>query len=1306
MRIYFLLMALSIFTTRDMTSQCNFFVDVPQDITICEPQSINLNGIIYGNYLEFNWTSNQGYYNNQELSPSVFVNQTTTFKLKAYGDPIGNLIVNGDFSQGNFGFTSNYSYQEDVSYSTTELWSEGTYSVTDNPNKVHTYFSACSDHTGGGNMMVVNGAPSYAQVWCQTINVTPNTPYVFQAFATSVEPTNPAILQFSINGNLLGQPFNLQGGTACNWQEFYEIWESGSNTSVNICVTNQNTVASGNDFAIDDIYFGPICNEEKEFTVTISDFDIDIQGSPVLDCLNSHTDITANSYPYNSLFYYNWETDGGIIESNSNSSTITVSASGIYNVTVTDQSGCSREETIQIFDNSIVPDLTILGNPVIDCAHPSTTLSGSSNVSISEYQWQLPDGSAANSSTLEVSTAGIYGLTITSSQGCTTSKEIEVIRDIPNFQYNTSVSQPLTCSIDTTIITLLIDSPISQIQWEGPGIVSQNTSHEQIIVNAPGFYSYTLSLDTECHITDSIEVVLTPPLYDYKLPIPDTITCLLQEIKMAPVSIIGIENIRWMDSDDIISTSDSLDVSIGGTYYFTVTDINGCEKSDSITVIDDLLKPIFSVTVDTIDCVDNLGGFLISYSGDYKFNWTGPGGNSDADNPTFEVDDDYELIVTAENGCRDTVVYFLPSSIDFPIITAEIKAITCGEPEGNISLFSSLPSSFSWSSVHGESGTDSVVSSVKGGVFNVSVTADNGCKSEMTFELPFDTLAPLLGPIDDFTLTCKETEYQPTITSENYDSFSWIGPGLDIQSPIEPIITLPGEFTLTIYGTNGCPSKTTFNVDQNITAPTFSLSASSETLTCAEPEILLTIDSDEDLTYTLNDEAVSHTDFTITEPGTYIVIAINNLGCESSLTQVIDAHFETPDISLNPILLTCAESEVWIKNMGADSDLELFWNSGMDVISTQDSILITENIPITLIAFNEYGCSSTVEAVIHTDFEAPDFVIKGSPEIGCHDEFTSLVIESDHNLTYIWQSENGQKISESRTLDVYEIGNYQVIVTDINNGCTHSDGIEVTKQPSPEVVIFTDADPLCYGEKGQFVWQGTTGGIPPYTLNIAGQEIKENTSFALYPGQYNILVTDINGCTVEDRFSISDARDFYVDAGRDTTIRWGESYTLNPFVSINTDEISDISWSYNQSDILCSQCFQHTISPTVTTTYMITVIDLNGCERTDKVTVRVEFIKGYLAPNIFRPDSRIGNGKFTVYSKEKSIEDILSLRIYDRWGNLIFKTENIPPDNLQYGWDGTFNGRDVQPGVFVWVADIVYKDGSTEVGKGDITVVK
>jgi hypothetical protein len=103
-------------------------------------------------------------------------------------------------------------------------------------------------------------------------------------------------------------------------------------------------------------------------------------------------------------------------------------------------------------------------------------------------------------------------------------------------------------------------------------------------------------------------------------------------------------------------------------------------------------------------------------------------------------------------------------------------------------------------------------------------------------------------------------------------------------------------------------------------------------------------------------------------------------------------------------------------------------------------------------------------------------------------------------------------------------------------------------------------------------------------------------------------------------------------------------------------------------------------TPEFDTEYTITIYDENGCVRTDAVWVRVKFTKGYIAPQIINLNSSSGNNKFTLYGLKSSVKSIKYLRVYDRWGNLVFLKENILPDEPDSGWDGKFYDQDVQPG--------------------------
>ncbi|MDI3321660.1 gliding motility-associated C-terminal domain-containing protein [Pinibacter soli] len=212
-----------------------------------------------------------------------------------------NLIANGDFSQGNTGFTSSYHY-------TSNNVTEGEYYVGSNSYVWNPHTAQCFDHTSGsGNMMLVNGAPTVnVGVWKQTITVTPNTNYVFSAWIESISPNNPAMLQFSINGTQLGNVFQASS-TTCLWQQFYTTWNSGNNTTAVISLINQNNIVQGNDFAIDDISFTGIVPVNEKTLVEVKDCGTPSASftAPDTVCVNTPVNITNTSVLGNS-FYWNF----------------------------------------------------------------------------------------------------------------------------------------------------------------------------------------------------------------------------------------------------------------------------------------------------------------------------------------------------------------------------------------------------------------------------------------------------------------------------------------------------------------------------------------------------------------------------------------------------------------------------------------------------------------------------------------------------------------------------------------------------------------------------------------------------------------------------------------------------------------------------------------------------------------------------------------------------------------------------------------------------------------------------------------
>lgn len=162
-----------------------------------------------------------------------------------------NLIVNGNFSAGNTGFTSQYTYK------TPPATGQGQYYVGANPNSWYSGFPAFFDHTTGtaaGSMLMADAGtvtPSLA-VWSQSVTVKANSTYQFGMWLANIGTQNTAQIQISINGVVQGGIAGASGNG--NWQFFSREWTSGASTLALIELRDTRINANGNDFALDDLH--------------------------------------------------------------------------------------------------------------------------------------------------------------------------------------------------------------------------------------------------------------------------------------------------------------------------------------------------------------------------------------------------------------------------------------------------------------------------------------------------------------------------------------------------------------------------------------------------------------------------------------------------------------------------------------------------------------------------------------------------------------------------------------------------------------------------------------------------------------------------------------------------------------------------------------------------------------------------------------------------------------------------------------------------------------------------------------------
>jgi len=391
---------------RPASAQCAGISGLPDTIEACKYTTLTLSPTITttggATPLDTTWTPATGLSNPNIINPVVTLGTASVkYVLEVPAISATNLVVNGNFSSGNTGFTSSYTVPT-LPYGTWgPLSNPATYAITTNPHLVHTNFAIFSDHTGdvAGLMMVMNGASSASTpVWCQTIPVVPNTDYDFSAWGASCVGDNPAILQFNINGVLMGTPLALPTTTGV-WTPFHAVWNSGSNTTASICIIDQQTAGGGNDFALDDIAFRQVCTVKDSVYIRVANLTPAIQHQLKKGCTADTVQLTALNGAGTAPGSITWFFGDGTTGTGATTSHV-YNTQGIYTIKLLTQKGDCKDSA-QITINTLHPlsasftvddDTVCLGTPVT--VNSTSTVSGPAT-----YLFDFADGFTSSSTT-------------------------------------------------------------------------------------------------------------------------------------------------------------------------------------------------------------------------------------------------------------------------------------------------------------------------------------------------------------------------------------------------------------------------------------------------------------------------------------------------------------------------------------------------------------------------------------------------------------------------------------------------------------------------------------------------------------------------------------------------------------------------------------------------------------------------------------------------------------------------------------------------------------------------------------------
>lgn len=354
----------------------------------------------------------------------------------------------------------------------------------------------------------------------------------------------------------------------------------------------------------------------------------------------------------------------------------------------------------------------------------------------------------------------------------------------------------------------------------------------------------------------------------------------------------------------------------------------------------------------------------------------------------------------------------------------------------------------------------------------------------------------------------------------------------------------------------------------------------------------------------------------------------------------------------------------------------------------------------------EISDGSTCPPVIITNIEycncTPDIqpLISLEGEISCFAAADGILAVTNQNgiAPFSFQWSSGAVGNRAEALAT---GWHYVTMTDGNN-CVSVDSLFLDEPVSISAEI-NHTNLLCYGaDDATITIENITGGAGGYTYSLDyNTSFIENTFYDLPAGAYVATIIDREGCTYTETIEITEPAEILLDLGEDMLLELGDSVEIMPIVS---QAIDTFIWSSSLM-LECPDCWEQIAKPLETMAYNLTVMTNDGCTVSERIVLTVMKERPIFIPNVFSPNGDGVNDIFKIYTGGGA-EMIRQFKVFDRWGALVYEIENLPAGREDFGWNGKLKGRDAVQGVYVYFLEILYKDGSSEVIRGDVSLLR
>ena len=870
---------------------------------------------------------------------------------------------------------------------------------------------------------------------------------------------------------------------------------------------------------------------------------------------------------------------------------------GTYTVVVQDAGGCTVTDVVSIAE----PSMVIVNNTTSGstCGLLNGLINISANGGTSPFQFSIDSGITFQSTaTFSGLASGNYQLLVQDANGCTINSTTQVA-DAPSPQISQIAHTDLTCfGSQNGTISIASAGGTSPVMYsiDGGTQFQAGAVFSNLI---SGSYQILIQDANGCTATSS--VLVAEPSAIAVTSVTTDATCGNSNGSLIINTIGGSGVLTYSIDSGLNFQSNSLFQNLlAGTYNIIVQDANGCTSSAN-AVVSNASAPVINATPATnVSCNGyNDGSISIAASGGlgtltYSIN----GGITSFPSGIFSnlIAGSYNILVTDSAGCTVTAVANITQPTAILSSTAVVNAI-CGSTNGEITITASGGvGTLQYSIDNGGSfQPGNIFNSLGAGNYQIVVSDANGCTIGAVVSVN-NTNAPVIQSTNVTNVSCFGGNNGSIIINANG------GTGV-LQYSINNVVTYslnntytslpPGSYSIQVVDAAGCIA--TSNV--LITEPDELLfNTTSTPSTCGNANGQLTfnaIGGTAPLQYSVNNGSSfqSGVGFSGLTAANYSVVIQDANGCSASAVATItnqagptSANVVANDVKCNGV----ANGIISIYANGGTGILQYSINNGS--LFQQGNIfsgLSTGTYQIVIQDAN--GCSITAQSVINE----PDAITLSVVESGsiCSQPNGSINVSANGGTgTLQYSANNGLSFQASSYFINLSAGNYNIIVQD-SNGCTSQMPATVTDAPSPVLQNISVTNVLCYGNSNGFIRVQTNGGTGVLNYALSNGDVNSSGTFdSLTWGNYTVIVTDANGCTVSGNTTVTQPQplNFFVNTTASTC---GNS---NGIITINNLTGGTGVCVYSLDSGLTNQSQNQFVNMSAGN-YAVLVTDSNGC---------------------------------------------------------------------------------------------------------------